>query len=988
MPTTSFRNSRSARLQTIEESFAQGMDFTDSPLPDGKLHTLVNFDFNTDGTAVMPRKGVRVTGLMKPGTDSIALYREGQKLYTAKECYTAEGDVQSQVIFGVPDLSTRRSNGVCHGSLMVSASDMDAGEPIPGSAEMKRYTEINDRLLADGVPAYFKAPIGQEVHGMPVSNAAQNTQHIGTFAYNDSYFFFGGKDLHMTKHTPYVLAVSEQAKTMELISVDVKEDMELKDVDGKRYLVVPRQKMDGIADPSNPAVAFTYVSDSSGFSGLVPNSVTCTYSTSTRDYTLQFELSEPNKRTKGTLNVFYPTQYTNANPPHYKTVMHSPNVSVDTFVSASELQIDQLKKEFVYPEFTSKTLDSLAQGDKYFVKPDEYYVVVSIAAGLYIMVQRHKLLVNNATSGTHYASAKITPKALSPFEAATLGFNMLSDDPYSFTSEYSSSKASFVDNGLLPYTLQGKAYMNPQVNEKFQLRLYYECPVKRYKIVFTWREQTASDWTPLNTVMLNSNVPYVAVDFVAPVAKFIIRYEVFQEKDTNDNLDLDGDGYQDIPVAANAQNFDFTKEGSAYRPFTDAPNYDLWTATGMTYWKERLLLWGVDGDNTILFSSEIAQPDYFPYDKYVDFFDEPIVHAMVYLEDLLVFTKSKLYSLTMMPDGTSWTRKLIQSNLSVDSNETHLITQVKNMVFFKSGNYYYMVVPKLNTLTGELTIAPVYRQVQGLLDDFEGSVKGILSSLYGYAGALSLSSVDNFLDYESIHNIYTFDTAYMAVDAQGQDTTQNIKVNFDLKYNTVRRAWTIDVFESVDFISLYDQDYTQPGTFISMANDGGKTAFALYNMSQYNKGDSYLLPDTLSVQEGAQRFRNHQLLDTGYRSFDNDTNKRFREVQLKIRNPHSDSLLCSCEFALDGKRRHSYFANMIEDDDGVETVDSLDDSRVHEWLLTRDMFEGNEDASELWKARIKVSGKGLSPRLVFKSHNESDFELLSFGWVYRLMNSR
>jgi hypothetical protein len=42
----------------------------------------------------------------------------------------------------------------------------------------------------------------------------------------------------------------------------------------------------------------------------------------------------------------------------------------------------------------------------------------------------------------------------------------------------------------------------------------------------------------------------------------------------------------------------------------------------------------------------------------------------------------------------------------------------------------------------------------------------------------------------------------------------------------------------------------------------------------------------------------------------------------------------------------------------------------------------------LWKVRIPISGKGLSPRMRFVSYNEELFELLNVTWVYRKLNSR
>ena len=137
-------------------------------------------------------------------------------------------------------------------------------------------------------------------------------------------------------------------------------------------------------------------------------------------------------------------------------------------------------------------------------------------------------------------------------------------------------------------------------------------------------------------------------------------------------------------------------------------NYDLSTATGMSYWKNRLIVYGLPQDKTVLFMSDVNDPTYFPYPNSADLFDEPVVHVLPFLDNLLVFTSTKLYMITLSEDGLGWNKKHIQSNLDIKEWDTHLIQQVKNMVFFKSGNYYYMVVPSTKfTTLNQLVVTPV-----------------------------------------------------------------------------------------------------------------------------------------------------------------------------------------------------------------------------------------------------------------------------------------
>ena len=53
---------RTQRIQDTNISFANGMSFTDTPLTEGLSRLLVNFDFGTDSTTVVPRGGLLTTG--------------------------------------------------------------------------------------------------------------------------------------------------------------------------------------------------------------------------------------------------------------------------------------------------------------------------------------------------------------------------------------------------------------------------------------------------------------------------------------------------------------------------------------------------------------------------------------------------------------------------------------------------------------------------------------------------------------------------------------------------------------------------------------------------------------------------------------------------------------------------------------------------------------------------------------------------------------
>jgi hypothetical protein len=344
--------------------------------------------------------------------------------------------------------------------------------------------------------------------------------------------------------------------------------------------------------------------------------------------------------------------------------------------------------------------------------------------------------------------------------------------------------------------------------------------------------------------------------------------------------------------------------------------------------------------------------------------------------------------ITLSEDGLGWNKKHIQSNLDIKEWDTHLIQQVKNMVFFKSGNYYYMVVPSTKfTTLNQLVVTPVSKNIERLLDDFQENIDNIIKLVYDYDRELELVHYYNFLDYEDMHNTYVFKTVY------------DRYINVVLLYNTMSRSWRFHIFESAGIVKPYQQDATKKGTLISLLNGG--VQFLQFNPNSAK--DRYIGSDYFEV---TPMFKNYQLLDTGYRELDTNYNKRFREFQMKFNNISQRTLTFSTDYYIDGEIRqdlYTYKVSHILDPSDPEYLNIV----VERELVPRIYLPGTtilaEDENDtnawqldvsgfpeifLWKVRIPISGKGLSPRMRFVSYNEELFELLNVTWVYRKLNSR
>jgi hypothetical protein len=447
----------------------------------------------------------------------------------------------------------------------------------------------------------------------------------------------------------------------------------------------------------------------------------------------------------------------------------------------------------------------------------------------------------------------------------------------------------------------------------------------------------------------------------------------------------------------------FTLNPADYNAAANAQqvNYDLHKCSGMTYWQNRLVCYGFKEDATMLLMSDVNDPTYFPYPNSADIYDEPIVYVVPFLTKLLVFTSTRLYQVSLSSDGTSFYKTEIQRNLLIKDWDIHLTKVIKNMLFFKSGNYFYMIVPKTTSTTGELSLAPISRNMQPYFDDFLVNATNTLREAYGFTGTLTLVHYFNYLDYEDVHNVYSF------------KTNTGKFINLGILYNTVTRSWRLYVYESQSVRVPYTQDATQKGIMMELFNNSGKLAIQFFGYDTQNFIDQYINNTTLKVTDSV--LKNYQYIDTGYRNHDSEIKKRYRELQFNINNIDLQKLSFYTGFIIDGEERREYnkynvvhITDVNSPDYGTLVLErsllnpSVTPSNtllaestelptgLHEyndydhWLLDESIFP----IVPLWKIRVPVSGKGYAPRIKLISCNECKFELLNFAWVYRTMNSR
>lgn len=619
----------------------------------------------------------------------------------------------------------------------------------------------------------------------------------------------------------------------------------------------------------------------------------------------------------------------------------------------------------------------------------------------------------------------LTPKEIPAAQVINTGYNMLKSNPYDFPNTVNATGA-FTLEGIIPKDAYSGIKLTADVGEVIYYHLNYTYPVEQAPFVVQWEINNLNNnaTTQVLSSALTSDVytagePVKLIHTVAYkqytiIAKVFLASDVTAYKSAVTTLALE-DAYPPIK-AITVSSYYTTADESRKTSNLTARKFDVAHCNGACVWQQRAVVWGVADAPTTLFISQPNLPEYFPYPNNVELFAEEIVSCVPFLTDLLVFTATKIYKLAMATNGISTycTTKCIQEGLPMSVEDSSTIRIVKNMVYFKSGNYFYMIVPNNNAGAGELQLAPVSRPIEELLDSFKETVTSVLGTLWDMDGllapnvwALTFTNYSNHLDGATIKNVYKCKIVISTPEGVHVNTRY---IDFVLNYDTVSRAWTVHTYEApMHPLVVYENTVTNGTQFVSIllgspiditgANLTVPVGLGLFTFDVLSPKDE---ADIYIGSGGVLRlFNNYQLLDTGYRSHFSTHKKRFREIQFSINNTAKDVLHFYTSFTLDDDVRkdlYTYEVQHITDPldpnyglvyverslvestvPGVLTLDEDDG-----WALDFAQFENITVA----KVRYKVSGKGYNGKIQILSMNEAPYELLSTNWVYRKMNGR
>lgn len=620
----------------------------------------------------------------------------------------------------------------------------------------------------------------------------------------------------------------------------------------------------------------------------------------------------------------------------------------------------------------------------------------------------------------------VLPKidAVSLLEACTTGFNAARKEPFTYGSEkLTGTSVTPYIKGVYFKDSSGADIISPKIGQLVTMHIptaYVEG--KNYLSVFELKENGDNTTTNANSIWVLSDAQNPKVETETGV--FEVEF-TFQKKETTLAFTFYGTTDPgETPEAYGENAVDFlipfkvtANDSSANLKVKD---YDLSQVSGNCIWRNRMCVWGVQENHNCLFLSEIDNFYYYPIPHNVAVFDTNVMNCIPYKDTLLVFTADKIYRISENNDGT-FAQTVIQNDMPISKTDAAHLTAIKNMVLFKSGNYFYMLVPKSQSLTDELIIAPIYKNVAGFLNKLDKGILEVLQLMYPeYAfNSCTLHNAATPITYAEQDTVYiTYDVSASGSKLSENNviTTSSCSFKVFLNYNTNLRAWTLYVQETTD------------GT-LEVAALTTTRQMSFVKISKLNSNEPLINPDLPTVDSAGDPIeyygldvvtRQHSdavtsgfrvLLDTGYRTLSAAAQKRFREIQLKLYSESENITAFGTSFLVDGVWRRNYtkLEEALTADNTVSLIPVLDiNTFITELSIPVDEFgdynkDTGSDIIELsdWTLdfshfkreapvtiRIPVSGKGYNPRFVFMAPNAINLAINEINWVYRLMHGR
>ena len=600
-----------------------------------------------------------------------------------------------------------------------------------------------------------------------------------------------------------------------------------------------------------------------------------------------------------------------------------------------------------------------------------------------------KCVFNAQHTGFTWTLEEVEPREVTAVQAVNYGYNMLKDDPYTFEIT-SHSGTSLLLDGILPYNGNGGLITTARAGEQVTFKLAYRYPTAHagYHYVTMWEltdnNSENADTVTLQPIRKATSTFYQDVTAGDEISistcqtsytSFTLTCYVYNRADvlnvTYESATLDAVNCS--PIGTMTVSFTYLTDNSASTSLNlGATTYDITSCNGMCTWQNRLVVWGVNGAPETLFVSEVNDPSWFPYPNNVEVYDGTIIRAIPFKDYLLVFTEDKLYQVGFESDGLSYSSTVVQQGLRMEETDANSILAIQNMLFFKNGNYYYMLVPGkyASNQYGELQLAPITEPIQEIFDDFNT----FLNELYSDYSEFTLYDWHCYLEQNSFRLVYKI----RLVDEDDVVTYKDLTFQYDTK----SRGWTM--FEhngGPNRMVQFVQSSTIGSTYLFPY--GGDTHLELWLVEDVQDVLTDRLPD--SEDNVAPRY----ILDTGYRNIDIMHYKKFRMCMFNTTTQGTPFTLTPTIY-VDNMKVYNEDTSFLDDDGLYIECYENDEAQTHETMDTV-----NTGTRRYWvtdRVCIPFAGRGRMARMEFEMQCQGTGtyrpEINNFSWVYRTKSAR
>lgn len=417
----------------------------------------------------------------------------------------------------------------------------------------------------------------------------------------------------------------------------------------------------------------------------------------------------------------------------------------------------------------------------------------------------------NNIQGSFMATIEpVVGKEVTLSESTSIGFNMLDDDPFTFTNIANTLDTLSVQ-GVLPYDVNDatKIRLSANTGESIKFINYYKYYAGR-EYRFKWEiaeygsttYKTLIEYSALTTVQDGEEVAIVVLpEFnkftlrctMAPVKTTADRPVGFTTKGSYATLEkliaayptgIEGDAYvvdtTEIYVWdvfegkwRNDTVDEVLSKVGIYPAYTlDLPDikeltmgerFDMNTATGMFTHAGMLGVWGVERAKNTVFLTDGYDATYFPFPHNTFTVTEEILHVVSFYGSILIFTHRSLYYVEGTQISEMWGPYKLLDNVDFSADDMHTIVAVKTGLFMRMNGMFYMLVPNSYTgKVGDMKLVNVSSPIADILFDFRGYIRNLSNRLYKFNVSWEISTVVEeydflaYVDNGKVRNIFRF----------------------------------------------------------------------------------------------------------------------------------------------------------------------------------------------------------------------------------------